>query len=927
VRATVITTLLFAKLVTADDVVTIPLTTIREQFVCVHPADVLCAADDEDERTRCTPCQKWGTRQVPQTRTVRVDLTKYRHGRGFGIPRANFFLRDVSEQLYDRPFPTTAAGYPITIDELHAHPDRYGWTVVEPSLTKVGTIALDDEIGGLVIAENASAMTTDQVRRLLDVTETTDSFVSYKDTGIPGMFVGYAGTTFPVPTIDYPRTQATAGSLVGTSVTNIHGSLVGASTTAANIPRSVIGTSDTTQSTLRRTSNTEASMPMATAAMTVHSRTDRIPWNPVTSSAVMLYPSDEHQGVITPDATGEVLKKNRKNVAPKEGVGGQQTIIERQEDDASLYWNAWPELKTVLPTFKPAHHLQPETEYTLFIDLSGMGYNIVPGRAASRNVAELAREWILRDDEPEVTLSAFILADAKLFTLLGKSDRVLRIDLKKVRDWFDPTKRRIDIDPAAVLDAEKKPFFTFGRLPLSFVTHKAEGIGSVSLSFWDEDGRPVDELSIPLCVATPNRAAQACAGMPSMSEGFTGVDSIRTAKNGGRPTAALHFLDTLTGEVFGIFRRNDVPSDFVYWPTKKKADDLIGKLNGIMNMFAERKTEEEFATLGNQLYDLLFPDPQANPDPRIRIAREAFEEFIARYMDRPPAAVAAAVGEVPSLFVRVIRDPASIPRVIPFGLLRPTRSKPDFVGYYFRIENPLDIQNYDVADNCIARWFLVIPPAASTELKDVRALFDKRFGPWSAAAQQVFERMRPETKKRPKNAPMTFYEWINSGEEQEDAALVVLSHHGVKDDFGRLTFGQDAAGTDDDYIASNEIKRRFHRPAVAILNGCGTTKPGAEDVMTELNKNNVQAIIATKHTVQAAMAVDFFTCLNESLERSQRTPSLMGHTYFETIRCLRDRGPETIPRTNTKWGARSLAYSLLGNANLRLCSPTKEARQ
>jgi hypothetical protein len=294
------------------------------------------------------------------------------------------------------------------------------------------------------------------------------------------------------------------------------------------------------------------------------------------------------------------------------------------------------------------------------------------------------------------------------------------------------------------------------------------------------------------------------------------------------------------------------------------------------------------------LYNILFPQSQV-------AARSAFEKFIEPYLEQDPAAAPYKPG---SIFIRLIQQGPDRPLLIPLGLMAVSLDKKPakFLGFYFRIETPLETQSYQTSEVCLSRWVTVSPPpdVRDPALKQAVGRLKKLVPIWREQALKPFEDM---TK---------FGEWIKGKDTEKDAtALVILSHHTKN----RISFEPQKL------VMSRELTRRFSKPSIVILDGCGTGSPGAVDFVRQLNRNGFYTVIATSTEVDPIIAGDFLDTLSTVLENNKDDEKFnISGAYFKTLQLMRSKVP---PNGNKNYGPRVLEYTLIGNGNVRLCPPKK----
>jgi len=101
-----------------------------------------------------------------------------------------------------------------------------------------------------------------------------------------------------------------------------------------------------------------------------------------------------------------------------------------------------------------------------------------------------------------------------------------------------------------------------------------------------------------------------------------------------------------------------------------------------------------------------------------------------------------------------------------------------------------------------------------------------------------------------------------------------------------------------------------------------------------LNSANVGAIVTTKHQIPYKMAAQFTGCLVSAMTSqtvSTPTSSNVSYAVFDAVQCLRKEkefDERYVDRLLEKpaWGARALAYTLIGNGGLMACPPRKEMK-
>ena len=569
------------------------------------------------------------------------------------------------------------------------------------------------------------------------------------------------------------------------------------------------------------------------------------------------------------------------------GPAGEGSVSRRQP----VYWNVWQEEGTVGPQFVPAPSLKPATDYLLVLDLATVRYeNGVASRAGSDELNKTITEWALKTTERTVTVKTVLLV-SDLFDQPAQFVKELTIDLDKLRKQLQAANTP-SVNALNVLRTTRDPDFLLGRVSYGIRTRAGSlGPSSVGLSIWAGNDRlvPVDELSVPVCIAT-EATTSVCKGTSATATTLNGVDSFRIAQEGPpTPDASLHFVDLDGQTIKGVFHRNDCVdcANFVTWTLSEHSfaglHDRLVKTT--LADFERAASDQQRLRIGRALSNVLFASNTAEG----ANAQGAFDAFV--QATRPESSNANRR----SIFVRMVGKDSQMV-LIPFGMaaVELQGGMVDFVGNQFRVEMPLPVQNYEADDQPIAKWYLAIPPAGTDELGRARSQAEDSINKWQQQATQTFSDM---------TAVST---WIGAREtEQAGTALVVLSHHA--DD--RLYFSPK------DQLTADEIARRFMRPAIAILDGCGTGA-AAGRLIQNLNNAGFGAVIATATPVDSEIAGDFLACMAETLDRNRDDATFnLSLAFSDAVRCVRD---------DKDHRARALTWLMLGNGSLRLTSPHKQ---
>jgi hypothetical protein len=570
---------------------------------------------------------------------------------------------------------------------------------------------------------------------------------------------------------------------------------------------------------------------------------------------------------------------------------------DRQE---GILWNVWAALPSAPRA--PLPRLRPAERHHLNLDLAAISYGSnedgVYTRASGGSFRERLKEWSAT--KRTVDLDVLVIPDPRFFEPSRQAVAQLQVDLRRIQE-FAERRPSIEGDPLVALARAGLPEFVYGRVSFEVTTRAASGLASVGLLVW-HGGRPVDEVTVQVCIAgEPRAAAEGCRGTRDASA-LQGVDSLRLATEGSAlPDAALHFVDLGdTAGVQGVFRDNSwEEGKYAVWSMGMDAQAFRGQLqDAYLLPISQAREEANLRTRGHQFFNFLFPQGER--------ARDEFLAFAVPFLRRDALAEGYSA---PSLFVRMIQQGPNPPLLIPLGLLAvPVDGQDRFLGYSVRIETPLENQTYQESPECLSRWVLALPPEGTGD----QAI--------EAARREVSSLASGWSKQEPYDQMRQLAGWLDSPEKETERGVVVavLSHH----DRDKLYFYALTSPLDDP-LTPSEVNRQFLKPSLAILNGCGTAGPGAVEMVRRFNRRGMVTILGTSTEVDGSMAGAFLRLLAEELApgKAAATQPTISQAYFQVLKRLR----ETKPLTDgvKPYGPNALKFSLLGNGSLRVCPPVQ----
>jgi hypothetical protein len=585
-----------------------------------------------------------------------------------------------------------------------------------------------------------------------------------------------------------------------------------------------------------------------------------------------------------------------------------------QRTFATPVWNVWTERSASPPGFKPLPKLLVNSSYSLIVDLSALSYDSLPG-LYSQTVSKDLSQALDQNGDPSATIDILSIPDEAYFVPLASSQRIqsMVVDLAQMRkargNGFT-----LEGTPFNFLANHPSAPFLFGRVAIRINTRSKIGNGNIALSVWS-DQRPVDELSIALCIV--QKEADNCSAAPTPMNSFRGVSNFA---HGNYPSGALHLVELGSDVLVGIFRCNacaqETQRQYYTWRldnssaqlARELTNQIIPTFENALQLTNQADQQREFQKGGEALYNTIFgSDSQTNaPTP----AESAFRLFLS-------SAVAAHQQNSKNtwtFFLRLLPTESDTVFSVPFDLMWAglPDGTADFLGRYLRVSTPLPIQDYMPAMACVSQWAFLVPPANTNSQ-------DALYGGLLAISDSV-----KTFKKSPAQATIfdesdairTFDTWLGQDiDDQKSYGIVTLSHH-TQD---RLCFDDELCPTPPSVLA-NDIKRRLARPSIAILAGCGTARPGATEFIRKLNGHGVSAVIATSTTVLAPMAGKFLAILIRLLkENSTDANYTIDQAKFDAVNELSHT--PVADGSSITYGAPAFIFTFLGNGNLRLCTP------
>jgi hypothetical protein len=603
---------------------------------------------------------------------------------------------------------------------------------------------------------------------------------------------------------------------------------------------------------------------------------------------------------------------------------GTDETGQEQDDFDKPFWNVWQEDSgTDSPNYKPIR-MEADHSYLVVVDLASLAYQQFDSGVFSTETNNDFDNWLKQNNHDLAKLNVLALPDERFFEPLPGADRVhpFLINLKKMREARKhPYRFRKNENPFALLAKGSGDVpFDFGQVAFVVKTKKGvHGNGAIAFSFWDEDDKPVTELSYSTCIRGPGQQPCEPADIPNYS--VIGVD---TNVNHSMPDAALHFVELNSETLIGVFRCNTCGwgrYDFKQWrlaggsrwfhdqflltilPGIRLAANGPDNPNPASATLRPLYSEKTLNNASDSLYRLLFPAGEASE------AETAFQDFVSRAVAHPPP----NGGVAPSLFIRLLPQHAENGFVVPLGLTRVPLpdGRREFLGFHFRIQTPLRLQDYSEHGACLSNWVLLMPPL-NLFAGNPLILARRQFADWidTFQADQLHAKLYQDVD--------AFKNWVSPDQTKdanpENYAVMILSHH----DSNSLFLDRSISS-----IFAPVVAKSFGNPSVAIIDACGTANPGAFEFVKDFNNHGVYTVVASSVEVDARMGGDFLATLVNAIDHhSSEQRYMLDQAVFDAILGLRDQ-PDGSGKTAEPYGSRALVYGLLGNGEVRLCVPSK----
>jgi hypothetical protein len=602
----------------------------------------------------------------------------------------------------------------------------------------------------------------------------------------------------------------------------------------------------------------------------------------------------------------------------------ERIYLKLQAGPKTPVWNTWFEQEHAGVAFTPLTSSPAGASVNLVLDLVTIPLMTGTNGVSSFRGISTFQQWLRSVKTSTADIRVLVVPAEKYFVAPTREQRTrtVSISIEKLKSALT-VEENLGPEAAMAYLREHRGTAAWDVVHEQFTLHLRphEGmasappvLGNVAVILWVDDPQsgvaPVGNLSASLCISP---SGEMCKDSTSVNSTLSGpkqqiTSAVQFIEAHDLSDAALHFVELDENTLVGVFRCNTCPDwradEYLTWPINSSAADLVRQLHdtildGLENADAY-DNDAEYLRAGQALYNLLFG---SSPE-----AQRRFGEFIEYALKSQGESHTHPL----RLFVRVL---SVLPRdafAVPMGLMavKTPAGRDVIAGDAVEIQQPLPDEDYTTSSSCLSTWAALIPgrEIQDPDMVNARSQVTSWFGDHEKLpGVHVFNRIED------------FADWLVPGAPEEEVSsaapsvLMVLSHH----EPGRLFFDM-IHRTPAVYAAS--MLRRFPTPSVAIVDACGTGKPGALDIIEKLNGNRVTTVIATSTSVNAYLGGAYLDLLIRRLKDAHGNYSI-GDANFEAVHDLSKRLRGDPGAADRPFGAAAYAFQVLGNSAVQVCMP------
>lgn len=559
------------------------------------------------------------------------------------------------------------------------------------------------------------------------------------------------------------------------------------------------------------------------------------------------------------------------------------------------WWNTWITDKGTSES-QALTSLQPKGTYDFYVDLSALQRAAVAAGARSKPADEAFAKGLEDGFRRGIQEKTYTFR----FEIVGRSVEVTD-DLQNVDRWqngrWEPVREAgmaipasfelrplfdtafQDGDPSTALQRARAGGIRFG------ITAVADGCAAIAISIWDGAGKvPLDHAAHVVTVGPAS--GPPCDPLPDVRHVGPAI-LVPAAERNVADAAFASFEFQLRGKPvaasFLVFRNPESTCPFYSWSSDATVAGAVLKNDRFKELLVTaHRPHGSYASVAELLASAVFPSGEGG-----RCGASAARQALAALSEKQAVA----------LYARVT-DAEGALQVAPMGLLAMSRRRDGSLEFAHEIKAlaPLARETLD-ATGCVSAWTFMLPPT-------LKGLGDVATPAWTKVDQNVV-RTKREFQSQFLDAPDT----------DDPTGLLLLAHHQQ----GVLTFSDDTEN-----LSFADFRRTLGKGSIAVLSACESASLDENSrLIDRLNRQNVDAIIASPFVIDSAFGMDFAVSFATTIH-TLKQPTMVQHAFDTALGRTRQR----FVRLTDPERARGLALELVlvGNPTLSICPPARPAR-
>lgn len=577
-------------------------------------------------------------------------------------------------------------------------------------------------------------------------------------------------------------------------------------------------------------------------------------------------------------------------------------------------WNIWTQQTSELDSqgINSAYALTTVRENQRFALVINMSSAALSSQIASRPISKELSDAILNSKNKKVRIDIVAIPDKRAVrsdsTALSPAHIIVDVEKYRAQVRNHTQGEPGDSHSALAIEA-RNPVFSLGQTTIFLRSTAKTGMTHVALSFW-VDERPVDEMSVPVCISSETTSGCATkAKVIRSSMGSLGQAQLKS------PDASLHLLNLDEESFVGVFycARCGASQQPRYhtWQSPLSRERFFTALETqVIPAFqaavladprvAERTVTNQYRAAGKLLFEIIFRSVGEGAGPSS--VESEFIAFVKRAVDLRGA-------KAPLLYTRMFSSRSdSVLLPMNFMLVTFEDRSDAFLGFSVNVESFLNDVLVSPPQQCVGRLASLLPTTSDdVPLRAARLAL----GDWASRLNQPsFGSEVVESRDIAR-----FAEWLDRDEHDSSGLGVITLTHNFEN---KLCFSSETC-EEIGNIYAMAINRTFADPSFAILNGCGTVGTESAELLEAFSDRGMNTVIGTSAIVKGDIGGHFLRLFLETLHQNAANPAYsISDARFDAVKSLRD----VVGRDNDRpYGAAALNFALAGNGTIRICVP------